>query len=190
MEAGTWNGDLGRLRDGAITFAYFSARHAGIVRRLALPWSRRCPNRLDLDDACQEVLLEVWRAVEDWDETRGVPLHAYVRTKVRFRLLGMTDRLLKGLDVEAKYIRQNGRKDDGVADENATAADDAASMKRRLAVVVGSLDGAAAELVMSIVEGGELETVRREVYAGRTEGGATKKARSVLWLAATVAGQV
>lgn len=184
----TWNEDLVRLRDGEISFDVFAKRHAGIVRRLASRWGRRCPERLGVDDATQEALLEIWRAVDAWDESRGLPLHVYVRVRVRFRLLGLTDRLLKGRDVETRYLWTVGRRDDTVSD-HAPLLDERVGATRRLANVIGTLDAASAEVVMGVVAGRPLVDIRQEVYARRTVGGAVKKARSVLRDASQLAAQ-
>lgn len=174
-----WNLDLGRLRTGEMSFEAFARRHVGIVRRLCARWSRRCPERLGIDDATQEALLEIWRAVDLWDPLRGVPLHAFVRGRVRFRLLGMTDRLLKGRDIETRYLWATGRRDDTVSDRS-QLVDDEVAAGRRFARVIGSVDHDAAEIIMGVVSGEHLDVLSREVYARRTEAGGAKKARSVI----------
>ena len=183
-----WNDDLMRLRSGEINFDVFAKRHAGIVRRLAGRWGRRCPERCGVDDAMQEAQLEIWRSVEKWDPTRGIPLHAYVRQRVRFRLLGLTDRLLKGRDVETRYVWTEGRRDDTVSDR-APLLDDCVGAARRLESLIGTLDADAVELVLGVIAGRTLADIRQEVYARRTAGGAVKKARSVLKDASQLAAQ-
>jgi DNA-directed RNA polymerase specialized sigma subunit len=185
---GAWNDDLMRLRSGELSFDAFAKRHMGIVRRLASRWGRRCPERFGVDDASQEALLEIWRSVDCWDATRGIPLHAFVRQRVRFRLLGMTDRLLKGRDVETRYLWAVGRRDDTVSDRS-PLLDERVGATRRLANVVGTLDPTSAEVVMAVVSGRQLGDIRQEVYSQRTAGGAVKKARSVLRDASQLAAQ-
>lgn len=188
-KVGKWNSDLMRLHTGELTFEVFAKRHAGIVRRLASRWGRRCSERFGADDAMQEALLEIWRSVDRWEPSRGIPLQAFVRQQVRFRLLGMTDRLLRGRDLETRYLWAVGRRDDTVSDR-APLPDERVMASRRFASVVGTLDAKSAEVVMAIVDGKSFEDIREEVYAHRTVGGAVKKARSVLRDASQLASQL
>jgi DNA-directed RNA polymerase specialized sigma24 family protein len=178
-ETPRWNRDLARLERGERSLADFAQQHRGIIWRHARRWAGRCPERLDIDDASQELLLAIWQAVKDWDPARGVPLHCYVRKQMHFSLLGNTDRHLKGRAVEATYWANHGRCNQRRADESVPTADDRATARQRLALVVGSLDAADAELVMSVMECESLEDVLRRVYPNRTREAAKKKARAV-----------
>src|SRR3954468_21243442 len=115
--------DLAKLRENPDSFSEFARRHAGIVRKIAGPWVRRCPDKIDIDDVSQEVLESIWRAVDCWDAERGLTVAQWVRKYIRYRLLKMTARLRKARRVELCHIRQYGQRDDTVIDEAAVPLD-------------------------------------------------------------------
>jgi len=68
------------LRKGRRTFDQFAASTHADWTRLAkyvlARWS--VPSAVEVADVQQEMLLAAWRAVSDWDDTRGVSLHGHV----------------------------------------------------------------------------------------------------------------
>lgn len=93
-----WGTDLMALREGQIDFTRFAQRHAGIVRDHAKRWVGSALGRADLSDLIQEVLLVIWRAVDQWDPERAVPLDMFVRRQVRYRMLTVCGRERKKHD--------------------------------------------------------------------------------------------
>jgi DNA-directed RNA polymerase specialized sigma24 family protein len=186
----TWNLDLMRLRTGELSFEVFARRHKGIVRNMAGRWGRRCPELCGVDDAVQEALLEIWLSVDSWDPARGTPLHAFVRQAVRFRLLGKTDRLIRGREFETRYLKTEGRRDDTVPD-GAPMLEDLVAANRRFASVVGALDATSADVVLqALLDGASLDEIRKDVFARSTPGGGLRKTKAALRQASLVAAQL
>lgn len=192
MVAGTqYDQDLTRLRDNPDTFAEFARRHTGIVKRIAGPWVRRCPDKIDIDDVSQEVLEAIWRAVDSWDPERGVTLPQWVRKYVRFRLLKMTARLRQARRVEMRHIQRYGQRDDTVCDESAVSLDDGVEYWRRAAMVIGSIpDRQSADFIARVLRGHGVERARQAVYLDSSFGGAIRKSRRAINNAIVVAAQL
>ena len=76
----TFDCHLVDLYEGQRTFAQFAASTRVDWTRLAkyvlARWS--VPSAVEVADVQQEMLLAAWRAVESWDDTRGVSLHGHV----------------------------------------------------------------------------------------------------------------
>lgn len=172
----SWTDDLLRLRSGELAFDVYARRHKGILRRLGAKWVQRCPRDIAHDDAAQEVLLAVWNAVESWQCEREMSLPNWVRAKVRFRLLFLTDKALKDRNRESRYLAATGRRDDGVSD-GALALDDVVDAGRRFASMIGSLSTDEADLVCELAHGTSLAEVSCVVYPERTSGGALRQGR-------------
>lgn len=71
---------LAELREGRSTFDEFARRTAPTWTRLAAWFLRRWPGQaaVDEEDLRQELLLAAWRAVSEWDPTRGVAIDRFV----------------------------------------------------------------------------------------------------------------
>lgn len=189
----TYDRDLNELREhlDPTYFRAFARRHAGIVKRIAGPWHRRCPDKVDLDDVCQEVLESIWRAVDTWDASRGVGLPQWVRQSIRFRCLKLTTRLIQARHVEARHVELFGRRDDAVCDESSVGTEEAVRYSRRSMVLVGSFaDRRDAAFISRVVRGQAASVARAEVYVRSTAGGQVRKARRALNRAISIAQQL
>lgn len=191
VPATQYDQDLSKLRDNPDAFNEFARRHAGIVRKIAGPWVRRCPDKIDIDDVSQEVLEAIWRAVDLWDPDRGVELSQWVRKYVRYRLLKMTARLRQARRVELCHIRHYGQRDDTVIDEAAVPIDVGVEYLRRGAMVVGSIsDRRDADFIARVIRGRGVECARQEVYLDSSFGGAIRKSRRALNHALMIAARL
>jgi len=185
MKRTRWNVDLESLRGGELPFEAFVRRHRGIIDRIAGPWSRRCAVLNDLQDARQEIQLQIWMAVRDWDPARETPLPSFVRLRVRNRMLGMTDRLVRGRAFERRYLELQIVEEKVVpilggnrSQEDAESplfvsvtqplSTDRIEAARRMEIIVGSLPRRKAGLVAGLAAGGALEDVAHRVFGGRT----------------------
>lgn len=189
----TYDRDLTELRQhlDPAYFRAFARRHAGIVKRIAGPWHRRCPDKCDLDDVCQEVLEAIWRAVDTWDVARNVGLPQWVRQSIRFRCLKYTTRLIQARHVEARHIELFGRRDDSMCDESSVGTEEAVRYTRRSMLVVGSLpDRRDAAFISRLVRGQAASVARAEVYVHSTAGGQIRKARRAINRALSIAQQL
>lgn len=177
--ASRWTQDLLLFRVHRITEAEFFNRHIGMIRSMCKWWATRCPERVDQDDLDQEVKLEIWRAVSDWDESYEVPINLYVRRCVKQRLSDLVKQHLAARDRDLRWVRTVvGRRDDSVADEVTVAPNQGWEAQARLRRTLKQMCPQRAQVVLRcIAEGKSSNQVCQSVYPKRTFGGAEKEAR-------------
>lgn len=175
----TWSNDLLAVQRGKMPFAVLAKRHKALVREVARPWMSRCSSNVGPEDLAQELLLEVWRAIEVWDADRGVPLQAYVRRRMHHRMLAYTHRLKRGREKDLRFLAQqiieekvvvvhSGSPDDQVVMfEPVAPADDDRDVAQVAALVVGGLPSKQARVVAGLLAGEQSDTVTARVYGSK-----------------------
>ena len=176
MKRTKWAADLRAVRAKEMNFRAFAARHDGIVTRIAGPWENRGGSFAGRDDLKQEVLIEIWRAIVEWESERAIPLDSYVRLRIRNRLLAMTHRIVKGRGLEHRAFTEqelSGNARNGSMVRKGVDGTDFAEIvldsPSVAARVVGSLSGADAALVAALINGASLDVAARKAY-GRVLG--------------------
>jgi DNA-directed RNA polymerase specialized sigma24 family protein len=177
--ASRWTQDLLLFRVHKLSEREFYSRHMGLIRSMGKWWAARCPERVDQDDLNQEVQLEIWRAVADWDESRDVPINLYVRRCVKQRLSDLVKQHLAARDRDLRWVRAVvGRRDDIVPDEVTVAPNTGWEASARLQRTLERLCPQRAQVVLRCIEEGKSSNqVCQSVYPKRTFGGAEKEAR-------------
>lgn len=102
----TWSQDLMAVHGGTLGFEVLARRHAGLAKHLAGPWCSRCPAMVGEDDLIQEIWIEVWKGLCDWEPERGVPIAPYIRGRIHFRLLAHTKKLIRSRAKDVRYLRE------------------------------------------------------------------------------------
>lgn len=180
-----WSDDLKATQEGRLSFDKLARRHAGIIRSIAKPWGGRCPANVGSDDLGQEILLEVWQALESWDPERGVPLNAFVRLRIRNRLLAYTHRLVRSTQKDHRFLSQQIIEEKVVAIAGRGArsstgettlgyeavtlppSEESMDVRALAARVIGGLPSKQARVLVGVLTGETTESVTVRVYGSK-----------------------
>jgi RNA polymerase sigma factor (sigma-70 family) len=159
-----FSADLQGLRDGTLRFDAFARRHGPVMRRWALWFFARWPQRyLDPDDLVQEALIAAWRAVDSYDPDRGKTLLEYVQWQVGDRIRTELQRVLgwpkksrgthpvRPVDITEDHL---------LALVQAPRAEEIGILRQ----VAGSLDGIERDVVVGVGLGMSIPTVAARLY--------------------------
>jgi DNA-directed RNA polymerase specialized sigma24 family protein len=176
----SWKGDLHAVKQGKLQFAVLAKRHRALMCAIARPWLGRCPPNVGLEDLAQEILLEVWQAIEVWDSERGTPLLNYVRGRIRHRMLAFTHKLIRGSEKDGRYLLQQIIEEKVVKVYGAgehpeqldfvpvtLPVDDDCDVAQLAALVVGGLPSKQARVVAGLLTGEQTDSVTERVYGSK-----------------------
>lgn len=188
LEKRDWTSDLDAVQRGLLPFATLAKRHRPLIRTMIRSWAARCPTAFGgPEDLIQEVLLEIWMAIEKWEPNRA-PLKHFVRIAVHNRLRSLIHKHKKRAErdgrfltlqiVEEKVVVMHDRAslrsycDDSAAPASYEAVVPPETLEqfdaaRVAARVVGGLPSKQARVVVGIVLGESADSVTSRVYGSR-----------------------
>lgn len=181
LQSHSWPDDLLATKAESLKFEVLVKRHKPLLRQIGRPWMSRCPANVGLEDVHQELLLEVWLAVQAWDPLRGVPIDSYVGLRMRNRLLAFTHKLMRGQEKDSRFLAQqiieekvviiHGRRvvediPDGppLFIPVSEPVEDDRDVGRLAALVVGGLPSKQARVVAGLFAGEQTDSVTERVY--------------------------
>ena len=184
MKRSRFGDDLEACRSGQMTFDRLFATHAGIFRLIARKWVVRCPQTVTEDDLLQELRIETWRSLREYDPARGVPLASYVRLNLKNKMMVTERNLGRAKALELRYLRHQiveekvveivVRQDVSLDDGQETAPkyesvtppwpEEQSEVIRKASRVVGRLPSAPARVIAGILTGEDSEVAARRVY--------------------------
>jgi len=176
-----WGLDLARVLAGEISFAVFARRHD----RTIVEWSRRWGLRavteavFGAEDAKQEALLAMDRAIWTWDPAKGKSIGSHVLCRSRWHLLTMQRSYMRrDREIEADYMQRGdgGDRCSGDGDERGgeriapgLAQDVYVGGVRGFHRIVGQFDAEGANVVLQFADGLSPEEIRSAMFPERTK---------------------
>jgi len=176
----TFAADLEACRDGTLEFSELMRRHRGLMIREIRRWEKRCNGLAGIEDLAQESWIEVWRSLGVFDPSRGVPLVAFVRRRFYYRLLSLSDRLVKARRKDVRYLnhqivsekvvvrRMAAENDNGSVNSLITIepspGEEWLDQHTLAARVIGGLPSRQARVVVGVCQGASAESIGTEVY--------------------------